>query len=141
MQYDVAKLKAAVRAATQAHRAERLAEHTAAAEENERELAEHAEIYGEAWAKAATVIRAKVRKGRPVLKSDLPTDRYRGWGIAAYDGRAMKPFAYSPPSAFQVVAAALDILTDEMITPYELSKLGVTPARLHDVLAYVPTDL
>jgi hypothetical protein len=140
VQYDVAKLKAAVRAATTAHRAERLAEYTAAAEEYERELAEHAETYGEAWAKAATVIRAKVRKGRPVLKSDLPTD-HRGWSIAAYDGRAVKPFAYSPPSAFQVVAAALDIITDETVAPYELSKLGVTPTRLHDVLAYVPTDL
>lgn len=140
MQYDVAKLKAAVRAATQAHRAQRLAEHTAAAEENERELAEHAEIYGEAWAKAATVIRAKVRKGRPIMKSDLPTD-HRGWSIAAYDGRAMKPFAYNPPSEFAVVAAALDIIVGDTVAPSELSRLGVTPTRLHDVLAYVPTDL
>ena len=44
---------------------------------------EWVETWAPAWADAAKVIQRRLRKGEPVMRSDLPTDTHRG--VAMYE--------------------------------------------------------
>jgi hypothetical protein len=108
-----------------------------AAEAYEQDRQAWIDAYGHLWLDAVTSIRRKIRRGDPVLASDLPgTNRY---------SRSPDVFSSSPPSrteytpSYELVMLrdVLTSLADPKVSTSALRDLGVTAAALRAALGHL----
>ncbi|WP_409186449.1 hypothetical protein F9C11_20360 [Amycolatopsis sp. VS8301801F10] len=140
MRYDVQKLREAVKTAIANERGELEARHTQRVtnytELKDRWLAKHSET----WRQFGVLIGRRIRAGKPITQKDIPTDR-NGYGrYATFDETEPGKFVGGPSSDLQIISAALQLITDETVTPNELAKLGVRASELRTVFSLARSD-
>lgn len=97
------------------------------------EVAAWLEVNRERWTKATKAINAKLRKGLPVLETDVPRDRH------GYSGMAF--FRFGRPEPLPVVATELEglrqtlaAIADESVTTGALRDLGVSITTMRKIV-------
>ena len=100
---------------------------------------EWVETWAPAWADAAKVIQRRLRKGEPVMRSDLPTDTHRG--VAMYEEygsrRPKKPADYRPPAELLMLLSVLPTISDDEVSTSGLRELGITAAALRMCVCFL----
>jgi hypothetical protein len=91
---------------------------------NEQYRVEWLAQHQDAWTKAAVTIRAKLRKGQPVVQADIPRDRSGYGGMAFYQAKRGEA---TPVRAAELAGlrAVLAAVSDDTITSTALRSLGV----------------
>ncbi|MBB1153971.1 hypothetical protein [Amycolatopsis dendrobii] len=140
MRYDVQKLREAVKTAIANERAELETRH-AQRITNYTELSNQwFDKHAEAWRQFGTLIGRRIRAGKPITPKDIPVDR-KGYGrFATFDETEPGKFVGGPSSDLRIMSAALDLITDDTVSPSELAKLGVRASELRTVLLLARTD-
>lgn len=88
-------------------------------------LEEWLSMHADAWQKATALIRAKLRKGQPVLEDDIPRDRSnRGIGKAYFRPRRGEALP-TTRTELAGLRAVLDAVSDQEISSAALRSLGV----------------
>lgn len=139
MQYDVTKLRLAVRDALASDQAACEQSHQAQVDEYEKRLTAWLDGNATKWNAAATAIKAKVRKGQPISTEDLPQRGIR-WIDTFDETPPPRKFSYRVPTDLAVVRAALDIVKDDTVTAAELQRLGVKGSTLRTVFELAGKD-
>lgn len=92
--------------------------------------AEWLEGYGDEYVAFANKIKEKIRKGRPILASDVPEKLRDGYSTRLYTFEAYRPKTRELGSPeMQSLLKALRAITDEEITPTALKSLGFNNLR------------
>lgn len=91
--------------------------------------AEWLEEYGDEYVAFANKIKEKIRKGRPILQSDVP-EKLGGWNRRFNVFDVYRPKTREPGSPeLESLLKALRAITDEEITPTALKSLGFNNLR------------
>lgn len=131
MRYYVAKLREAADQALAAERAQVQKDHEKSVAQYDQKLTDWASHYAEKWAQAARVIGRKARAGKPITREDMPRDEYGR--RATFDSLRPGECPKGMSTDLRIVRAALDLITDETVSPTELAKLGVRASELRTV--------
>ncbi len=91
-------------------------------------------LHHDNWQKAATAIRAKLRRGDPVTEDDIPRDRtgYHG-GKAFYRAHRGEPLP-TTRTELSGLRAVLDAISDDAVSSNSLRSLGVSVNTLRLVV-------
>jgi hypothetical protein len=140
MKYDRAALALAAQQALEAHRRSWERDQEEAAVKVEQHQAEWVEQYAEEWRRAIRRIQARLRKGLPVRREDIATDRYKN--VLVYhplhsQDRPQPADFYRPPEDVAMLAKLLDTVADDYITSAGLGALGVTSGTMRYCLRFM----
>jgi len=124
MQFNRSALIEAIDKAIQLEHAAIVDIHARNAAANDEHRREWLSLHEEKWMKATAVIRAKLRRGEPVVEEDIPRDRSGYTGKAYYRPKRVSEV---PARAAELAGlrAVLDAVADEMIGTTALRSLGV----------------
>ncbi|WP_409186688.1 hypothetical protein F9C11_21605 [Amycolatopsis sp. VS8301801F10] len=138
MRYDVQKLREATDKAIAAERVVAQKYYDEAVARYNNDLANWVTKYSEQWAQAARLISRKVRAGKPITRDDVPTSEYGH--RTTFDARHPGDCPKGVSADLQIIRSALELITDETVTPTELAKLGVRASELRTVFSLARSD-
>lgn len=120
--YNRAELLDRIEAALAEEARRHAAKAKAERDEHEAKAVEWVERHGDAWAKAATKIRASIRKGKPITDQMLPgkRDSWGGHALALFSDR-LRGDAYEPSRSLTLLRSAVRTLENESFTPTQLT--------------------
>jgi hypothetical protein len=140
MRYDRAALAQAAQQALDAHRRTWERDQEEAAVKVAQHQAEWVEEHAEEWRRAIRRIQGRLRKGLPVRREDIATDRYRQ--VLEYhplhsQDHPKPADSYRPPQDVAMLAKLLDTVADDYITSAGLGALGITSGTMRFCLRFM----
>ena len=133
MQFNRSALVAAIDKAITQEEAAISAVHAQNKVANNEHREEWLSLHAESWQKAATAIRAKLRRGEPITEDDIPRDRAGYTGKAYYRPRRGESL---PARAAELAGlrAVLVAISDDMVSSASLRSLGVGVNTLRTIV-------